>query len=385
MSKSAFPIRFLGVVGVVSLLAFVLAVPTGALAPHLQTQPEPFPRPSPIDVPFIELNPTQGVAGNATQVVVTGHLWTVNTTVILYWDDESLPVANGPADGDGNFEIGFLTPTDAAHATVGAHPVIAKQGAFRAEASFVLIAPSPTPTFTPLPPPGLALNPAQGTAGDKTKVTATGSQWVAGQVVTLYWDGLGGQQLGQTTVRTDGTIEFKFETPHKGSAAAVGNHTVLAVSPNGQQAQAIFTLIQATATATASPTLTASPSPTLMPITPMMTITPIPPTSKPPSVATSTPVHTRTSTPIPGTATSTPTPSNTPTPSITPTITNTPGPGTPSVTPQPTSAPTLTPTPEQEISETGAGWGPIFLWGAVLGGLVVVFRLLRVRNLHEPH
>jgi hypothetical protein len=33
------------------------------------------------------------------------------------------------------------------------------------------------------------------------------------------------------------------------------------------------------------------------------------------------------------------------------------------------------------MAETGAGWGTIFLWGFVLAGLLVVFRLLRVRSL----
>jgi hypothetical protein len=33
------------------------------------------------------------------------------------------------------------------------------------------------------------------------------------------------------------------------------------------------------------------------------------------------------------------------------------------------------------MSQTGSGWGTIFLLGAVMAGLVVVFRLLRVRGL----
>jgi hypothetical protein len=35
----------------------------------------------------------------------------------------------------------------------------------------------------------------------------------------------------------------------------------------------------------------------------------------------------------------------------------------------------------EDLSETGAGAGTIFLWGGVLAGLLVVFRLLRVRSL----
>jgi hypothetical protein len=69
------------------------------------------------------------------------------------------------------------------------------------------------------------------------------------------------------------------------------------------------------------------------------------------------------------------TPIMTYTPSVTPTPSDTPAPGTPSATPEPSA------TPVEEISETGAGWGTIFLWGFVLAGLLVVFRLLRVRSL----
>jgi hypothetical protein len=34
-----------------------------------------------------------------------------------------------------------------------------------------------------------------------------------------------------------------------------------------------------------------------------------------------------------------------------------------------------------DLTDTGVGWGTIFLWGFVLAGLVVLFRLLRVRSL----
>ena len=57
----------------------------------------------------------------------------------------------------------------------------------------------------------------------------------------------------------------------------------------------------------------------------------------------------------------------------------TPGPGTPSVTPKAPAEPTATPV--QEISDTGGGWGTVFLWGFVLASLLVAFRLLRVRSL----
>jgi hypothetical protein len=40
-----------------------------------------------------------------------------------------------------------------------------------------------------------------------------------------------------------------------------------------------------------------------------------------------------------------------------------------------------TPTPVGEMADTGVGMGGIFLWGSVLAGLLVVFRLLRVQGL----
>jgi hypothetical protein len=36
------------------------------------------------------------------------------------------------------------------------------------------------------------------------------------------------------------------------------------------------------------------------------------------------------------------------------------------------------------MAETGGGWGSVFLWGFVLAGLLVVFRLLRLRSLQGP-
>jgi hypothetical protein len=389
MDRSAFPIRIagrlLGVVSVVVLVALVLTGPAAALTGlYQETTPEPTPRDTATPSPYFELDPTQGVAGDPTPVVASGASWTPGGAVQLFWDDESVFLASGTVSAGGGFQIGFQTPTDPAHAQPGTHTVIAKQGGFAATATFELIVPSPTP---PPPVPSLALTPNVGVAGNATRVTATGSRWMPGQVVTFYWDGLGGRQLGQTTAQADMSVTFVFQTPTSGALASVGAHTVLATAPNGQQAQATFTLEEPTVTPTGSPsptpstTPTPSPSPTLRPITPMVTITPIPPTQGP--VRTSVPAPTRTHTPIPGTATSTPTPSITPTPSNTPTVTNTPGPGTPSVTPQPTFSPTPTPTPLGETPETGAGWGPVFLWGFVLAGLVVVFRVLRVRSVRD--
>ena len=292
MKRSAFPIRIVGLVGAVALLVLFLARPAGASLLRLQTTPEPTPRETPTPAPYLELNPTRGVAGDATPVTASGVNWQPGEDVVLYWDVVGGHRLADPINvqGNGTFEAGFTTPTDPALATVGPHTVIAVQGGFQAEASFLLETPTatftPTPTDTPTPRPPTVPPPPTNT---------------------------------------------KTPTP------------------------------------TSSVTPTLIPSPTLRPVTPMVTISPLPGTKAP--VVTKAPVATRTNTPVPGTATNTRTPTITPTPSLTP------GPGTPSVTPEPTA------TPVGEISDTGLGWGTLFLWGFVLAGLVVVFRMLRVRSL----
>ena len=284
---SAFPIRIAGVAGVITLVFLVLVAPAGALSFLDQTTPEPSPRPTATSAPYLQLDPVQGVAGDATPVTATGGLWVPGQAVSLYWDDTSLPLGNTVTTVDGAFEMDFETPTDPDHATVGHHKVLAVQGALQAEADFELIAATATPTYTPTNTP-------------------------------------------------------EPPTP---------TYTPTPVTPSP----------------TPPPTTTPTPSPTLRPVTPMVTITPFPPTQPP--ATTNTPAPTHTNTPVPGT------PTNTLTPSVTPTASNTPGPGTPAATPQPSA------TPVEEISETGGGWGTVFLWGFVLAGLLVVFRLLRVRGL----
>jgi hypothetical protein len=248
---------------------------------------------------------------------------------------------------------------------------------------------TPEPSATrprPTPAPILELDPVSGVAGQATQVTASGELWVPGLGVNLYWDD-SGVPLGNAMVLADGTFEMTFLTPVNLPHASVGFHTVIAVQ-GALEAQALFELLQATPThtptltgtptrtqtptqtptrtpvspsPTSSPTLTPTRTPTLRPITPMVTISPIPVTQPP----------ARTNTPIPGT------PTNTYTPSVTPTPSQTPGPGTPAATPEPSQ------TPVEEISDTGGGWGTVFLWGFVLAGLLVVFRLLRVRGLQS--
>lgn len=278
MKKTAFPIRIVGLLGMVTLLALIVLRPAGASPSLFQETAEPTVRPTPTPAPYLSLNPTQGAAGDATEVVATGARWVPGVEVTLYWDDVDVTLGTADVDGEGEFEITFLTPTDPEHAAVGPHAVIAVQGDTEVAATFELLL--PTPTHTPSPTP---------------------------------------------------------------SSTSTGTATPITPSP------------------TPSDTPTLTPSPTLRPVTPMVTISPIPATRPP--AATKPPKPTRTNTPVPGTPTNTPTPSNTP------------GPGTPSATPPPMA------TAEEEISDTGSGVGMIFLWGFVLAGLLVVFRLLRVRSL----
>ena len=255
--------------------------PVGAFPFLYQNTPEPTPRPTATPAPYLELDPTQSVAGDPTAVVARGALWVPGGTVDLYWDDTGPALASATVGSDGKFQTTFQVPTGT-KATVGMHRVDAVQrGGPKTSADYELIAPtpttSPTPTNTSEPPPPTPTNTP--------------------------------------------------ETP--------------------------------TATPTEGPTLTASP--TLRPVTPIATISPIPPTRGP--VVTSAPQPTRTNTPVPGTPTHTRTP------------TATPGPGTAAATPEPTE------TPVDEISDTGLGWGMLFLLGFGLAGLLVVVRLMRVRGL----
>ena len=280
MNRSAFPIRVVGLVGLVTLLALIVVRPVGAFPFLYQNTPEPTPRPTVTPAPYLELDPTQAVAGQAATVVARGALWTPGATVNLYWDGGGPVLVSSTVGSDGKFQTTFQVPTDG-RGTVGMHSVDAVQGGLSASASFELIA--PTPTHTP---------------------TATGTP--------------------------------KPPTP-------TPTNTPVTPSP----------------TPTVGPTLTASP--TLRPVTPIATISPIPPTRRP--VVTSAPAPTRTNTPVPGTPTHTRTP------------TATPGLGTPSATPQPTA------TPVDEISDTGLGWGTLFLLGFALAGLLVVIRMMRIRGL----
>jgi hypothetical protein len=151
MNRYAFPFRVVGLVGMVVLLALLVVRPVGAFPSLYQATDEPTPRPTATSAPFLELNPTRGVAGDATSVQARGMFWTPGQQVRLYWDEEGASRRLGTADvgGDGTFQFTFTTPTDPALAWVGTHTVIAVGGGLTARATFELV--RPTPTFTPTP------------------------------------------------------------------------------------------------------------------------------------------------------------------------------------------------------------------------------------------
>jgi hypothetical protein len=253
------------------------------------------------------------------------------------------------------------------------------------------VTPEPAPRETPTSAPYIELNPDQGIAGNNNQTHVVGHFFTVGLAVRfLFDDTVEMAILEGVNWNPDGSFLALVQIP---ADAAAGMHSVTAAQ-NGMQASAPYELIGPTPTSTFTPsptwtatlsptpvsptptrtptqtpttTQTPTPSPTLRPVTPMVTITPIPPTSGP--VVTRAPTRTRTPTPIPGT------PTNTLTPSVTPTPSYTPGPGTPSATPA------MGTTEEAGMAQTGGGWGVVLLWGLILGGLVVVFRVMRVHSL----
>jgi hypothetical protein len=143
MKRSSFPIRIAGLVGMIALLVLIVVRPAGA----------------PTAAPYLELDPVQGIAGNATEVVASGALWTPGGIVTLYWDDvdeTGLKLGETAATDQGTFLFLFDTPTVLPYASVGVHSVYAVQGATQAEAFFELLqgvpTSTPTPSNTPTPP-----------------------------------------------------------------------------------------------------------------------------------------------------------------------------------------------------------------------------------------
>jgi hypothetical protein len=158
MRRFAFPIQFMIVAGVVLLLGLGLARPASAFPFLLQTV-EPTPRDTPIPVPYLLLDPVQGVAGEATLIQVEGGLWNPGSVVTLYWDSAERPdsLVQVNAQPDGSFFTTFTTPTGGADATVGRHVVIAVEGSWKIEVLFDLLQ-GPTPTHTSTSTPATPTN-----------------------------------------------------------------------------------------------------------------------------------------------------------------------------------------------------------------------------------
>jgi hypothetical protein len=149
MRRFAFPIQFMIVAGVVLLLGLGLARPASAFPFLLQTA-EPTPRDTPVPLPYLLLDPVQGVAGEATLVQVQGGLWPAGSVVMLYWDDGARPDPLGSASvqPDGSFSTTFTTPTGGPDAAAGRHVVIAVEATMQVEAPFDLFQGPPTDTPT---------------------------------------------------------------------------------------------------------------------------------------------------------------------------------------------------------------------------------------------
>jgi len=171
MKRSTFPIRIAGLVGMIVLLVLIVVHPAGAL--RMQDE-EPTSRPTPTTGPYVELDPTWGIAGEATEVIATGALWTPGV-ITLFWDDVDDPameLAEAVVDVEGNFLALFDTPTALPHASLGVHRVYAVQGETEAYAFFELLegepTDTPTPTYTSTPP-----TPATSTFTPSPTVTST--------------------------------------------------------------------------------------------------------------------------------------------------------------------------------------------------------------------
>jgi hypothetical protein len=319
MNRTTFLHRMINLVAIVALLS-LLVTSFGVLFP-LRTAGQPGPRPTPTNAPSLALNPTQGVAGDATSVVASGYLPVSGGTVTLYWDN-SLVLGTVAAGADGTFQTTFVTPTDLAQTTVGMHLVTARQGSFQADATFQLIAPTPTNTPTPLPTWTSSPTPGPVTPTNTPLPTIT-----------------------QTPMPT-----LRPVTP-------IVTGTVTRSAPP-----------QPTNTPPQYPRPTATRAPTRVPPTPVPP-TPVPPTAtfapSPTSTDTPTPTPTPTDTPTP---TPTDTPTSTPTPTDTPTSTSTPT-HTATFTPSPTVGPG---TPVAGPPTTGGGWESVFFQGFIAAVLLIV-------------
>jgi hypothetical protein len=329
MKRSAFAIRMGRIVGLLVLLGLLVAS-VGVPFP-LRSAGGQQPRPTPTSGPALALDPTQGVAGDATDVVATGVFWTPGGTVILYWDG-TLEVGLAAVASDGTFQTNFTTPTGLGHASPGLHFVLAVQGGFQADAQFLLIQPTPTDTPTPTNTP-----PATYTS---TPVTPTNTP---APTVT----GIPEPTLRPVTPIVTGTVTRWAPQPTRVP-------TRIPIPTNTRPPQ--------------PPVSTKPPAPTKTPRPPATaTFTPSPtPTLTPTQTPTPTPTDTPTLTPTP-TPTDTPTLTPTPTPTDTPTSTSTPTPA--SGTPVPGLR---TPPAEGGTPSTGGTWESTFFQGFIAAILLIV-------------
>lgn len=326
MNRTAFLNRSTNLVAMIALLS-LLATSAGVLFP-LRAAGQPGPRPTPTDAPSLALVPAQGVAGNALSVVASGYLPVSGGTVTLFWDN-ALILATVAAGADGTFQVTFITPTAPPFSTVGMHLVTATQGSLKVEATFELLA--PTPTYTPTPGPTWTSSP---TASPATPTNTPSPTITSTPQPTLR----------PVTPIVTGTVT-RYAPPQPTSPPPQYPQPTATRAPTRAPTRPPATPVPSTSTFTPSPTPTDTPT-----ATPTPTDTPTP-----------TPTDTPTSTPTPtDTPTSTPTPTDTATFTPSPTV----GPGTPVVVPPSSS--------EGDMPGTGGGWESIFFQGFISAVLLVV-------------
>jgi hypothetical protein len=152
MKTHRIPLRLLGVVALYCCVSLLVGHPFAAqVAVADSPTTEPTPRPTPTTAPYIEVNPSEAVAGQDIPVVVTGHYWPADAPgVTLTFDQADMTYwLGGPfsVTADGSFEVQVVIP--AAWATVGQHLIMASDNqTFYAQALIVLVAPPPTSTPT---------------------------------------------------------------------------------------------------------------------------------------------------------------------------------------------------------------------------------------------
>ena len=294
MKRSAFAIRIGRIAGLLVLLGLLVA--SVGLPFPLHSVDGQQPRPTPTSGPSVVLSPTEGVAGDPTEVQATGDFWTPGGSVILYWDG-TLEVGVAAVAGNGTFQTSFTTPTGPGRAWPGLHFVLGVQGGVQASAPFLLNAPTPTVTPTPSRTPSATHTNTPVTPTNTSAPTATGTPEPTLRPVTPIVTGTVTRWAPQPT-RLATSIPRPTNTSPPSPPTAKPPTATKTPRP------------------TATPTFTPSPTPT---DTPTLTPTPTPtdtPTLTPTPTPTDTPTHTPSPTPT-DTSTSTPTPmSGTPVPGL---------------------------------------------------------------------